>query len=238
VRDQATHGAIQDAGTRTIGSRATGITPRRESVFGPIRRAGVLLVTAYLRAVRPTLRVHRLGRIGRHPTPEAVVYAALHGDQIVLVGSHEDGVVTLVSHSADGESASRVLAAFGHQAVRGSSSRGSVAGFLSLRRRLRSGASVLITVDGPRGPRGSVAPGVAALAAATGAPLVPVVAACRPALRLRSWDAMQIPLPFARILVLYGRVIDPAGPRAGVVDRVGRSLARLRGRAHRLLGAP
>src|SRR6266571_3672853 len=54
------------------------------------------------------------------------------------------------------------------------------------------------------GPRGQLQPGVVTLAALTGAPIVPLAVAARPALRLRSWDAFMIPWPFARCAVVFG----------------------------------
>src|SRR5438094_799595 len=69
---------------------------------------------------------------------------------------------------------------------------------------VRRGRDVAIVPDGPRGPCGQLQPGVVALAALTGAPIVPLAVAARPALRLRSWDAFTIPLPFARCAVVFG----------------------------------
>ncbi len=197
-------------------------------------------IAAYLRAVRPTLRVARVGRRPSRPNPRiddapAAVYAALHGDQIALAGTHAGGVAALASRSRDGGLAATVLAALGHRVRRGSSSAGGAAGLLGLRRDVRAGRSAVITVDGPRGPRGTASPGAGILARGTGRPLVPVIAACRPALRLRTWDALQVPLPFARVLVLYGRPLDARGPRAAVAARTTRALERLHRRAARLL---
>jgi lysophospholipid acyltransferase (LPLAT)-like uncharacterized protein len=46
--------------------------------------------------------------------------------------------------------------------------------------------------------------GVAWLARARGAPILPVGIACDRAWRLRSWDRFTIPKPFARVVVAYG----------------------------------
>jgi len=199
------------------------------------------LIGLYLRVVGPTLRVHRLGRRGARPAPSpdparAAVYAALHGDQAALAGSHGGGFATLASASRDGSLAASVLRTLGHRVHRGSSSRGGASALLGLRRAVRSGASALVTVDGPRGPRGRAAPGVVVLARATERPLVPVVAVCRPVVRLRSWDRLQIPLPFARVLVIYGRPLGTSGPRVKVAEALSRGLARLEARALRVLG--
>ena len=49
-----------------------------------------------------------------------------------------------------------------------------------------------------------VVTGVVALAALTGAPVVPLGLGARPARRLNSWDEFRIPLPFARYAVVFG----------------------------------
>jgi lysophospholipid acyltransferase (LPLAT)-like uncharacterized protein len=64
---------------------------------------------------------------------------------------------------------------------------------------------VAVVPDGPRGPAGRVSRGVVALAVRTGAPVVPVAFAARPAWHLSSWDRFLIPLPFARCALALGR---------------------------------
>jgi lysophospholipid acyltransferase (LPLAT)-like uncharacterized protein len=72
---------------------------------------------------------------------------------------------------------------------------------------------VLITPDCPRGPRRQAAPGVAQLAALSGAVVVPVGAAARWHRILPSWDRMMFPLPFGRGVLVAGPPI--AVPREG-----------------------
>jgi lysophospholipid acyltransferase (LPLAT)-like uncharacterized protein len=62
--------------------------------------------------------------------------------------------------------------------------------------------------DGPRGPARRLHAGIVALAAATGAPIVPVGIAARPARRLHSWDRFMIPIPFARCAVVFGGLVE------------------------------
>jgi lysophospholipid acyltransferase (LPLAT)-like uncharacterized protein len=49
-----------------------------------------------------------------------------------------------------------------------------------------------------------VKPGVIYLAARSGLPVIPVAVASRPARRLRSWDALRVPLPLARVRIELG----------------------------------
>ncbi|GGG24896.1 hypothetical protein GCM10010964_11170 [Caldovatus sediminis] len=117
----------------------------------------------------------------------------------------------LVSRHRDGRLIGRVVGRFGVTMVHGSSSRGGTAGTLELLRALRAGEVVVITPDGPRGPRRVAAPGVAQLAALSGAPVLPVAAATsnRRVLR-RTWDRMVLPLPFGRGVLAIGAPITVA----------------------------
>jgi hypothetical protein len=49
---------------------------------------------------------------------------------------------------------------------------------------------------------------VVTLAALTGAPIVPLAFAARPARRLRSWDEQLVPFPFARGVLVFGEPIS------------------------------
>ncbi|MBN2452155.1 MAG: DUF374 domain-containing protein, partial [Lentisphaeria bacterium] len=80
----------------------------------------------------------------------------------------------LISASRDGEYAARVVQHFGLGVVRGSSSRGGFRALRDLRRVLAEGHTVVVPVDGPRGPRYTPHPGAVALAAASGVPILPV----------------------------------------------------------------
>jgi lysophospholipid acyltransferase (LPLAT)-like uncharacterized protein len=72
---------------------------------------------------------------------------------------------------------------------------------------LREGYHVAITPDGPRGPKYNVQPGIISLAQLSGAPIVPAGARISSRKNLRSWDAFQVPLPFARCDLMFSRPI-------------------------------
>ncbi|MCX8133056.1 MAG: DUF374 domain-containing protein [Roseococcus sp.] len=124
----------------------------------------------------------------------------------------------LVSSSRDGALIGRIVGRFGLRLAIGSSSRHGGSGLVQLARLLEAGEVVAITPDGPRGPRRQPAPGVAELAALSGAPVFPVGARMRPALGLSSWDRMELPLPFARAAMVIGPAIavPPGGGGAAL----------------------
>jgi lysophospholipid acyltransferase (LPLAT)-like uncharacterized protein len=107
----------------------------------------------------------------------------------------------LVSRHVDGRLIGELMRRFGLDVVHGSTARhgqdrGGAAGLLRLLDRLAAGSHVVITPDGPRGPRRVAAPGVAQLAALAGAAVLPCSAQTSHRWTLRSWDRMVLPLPF------------------------------------------
>jgi lysophospholipid acyltransferase (LPLAT)-like uncharacterized protein len=122
--------------------------------------------------------------------------------------------VVLVSWSGDGAIQARALAVQGFRVVRGSSSRGGARGLAALVWAMREErADAAFAVDGPRGPRGVVKPGVVAAARAAGGVVVPMAGRVTRGTVLRStWDRFAIAWPFTRVEVALGRPIEPDGP--------------------------
>ena len=125
-------------------------------------------------------------------------------------------VHVLVSRHADGRFIGDVVSRFHVGVVHGSSSRGGAAGLRSLLRLLQGGDFVVITPDGPRGPAGEAAPGVAQLAGLADAPVLPCAAQTSRHWTLRTWDRMLVPKPFGRGVVVCGPLIRV--PRDGWQD--------------------
>ena len=133
-------------------------------------------------------------------------------------------VAVLASRSRDGEIVSRYVARFGLPTIRGSSSRGGAGALRQLVATVRAGEDVAVVPDGPRGPRRQLQPGVVTLAALTGAPIVPLAFAARPARRLASWDEQLVPWPFARSVLVLGETI--AVPRDADRERAVKEVER------------
>jgi lysophospholipid acyltransferase (LPLAT)-like uncharacterized protein len=69
---------------------------------------------------------------------------------------------------------------------------------------LGNGQVLIITPDGPRGPRHAMNPGLVWMARATGYAVVPAGFVADRAWHLRTWDNFTVPKPFARIAFVYG----------------------------------
>lgn len=134
--------------------------------------------------------------------------------------------LTLISNNRDGTLVAEVVARFGIGAIRGSTddpakrrSKGGATAFRQAAGALRRDrAKLLVTPDGPRGPRLSAHPGVAQLAIATGCPVVPAAFSVTRGWQLGTWDRFLLPMPFGRGAVVFGAPLWP--PSEGGASRV------------------
>ena len=114
-----------------------------------------------------------------HRRGQPIILAFWHAQQLMIpLGYRGAGTHILISRHRDGEVIARIVARFGHRAVRGSSTRGGSEALRELIRLGRSGADLVVTPDGPKGPRQVAKPGVIQLARATGLPIVPLAFSC------------------------------------------------------------
>jgi len=167
---------------------------------------GSLLV----RALVCTARVKVVGQMPPHPEGKGVVYCFWHSQLLSLSYLYRNrNIHVLVSSHRDGEYIVRVTRRLGFGAVRGSSTRGGVRALSEAIDKLRQGADIAVTPDGPRGPRQQFKPGAVFIAREAGTPIV--LGACVPerAWRLKSWDGFYIPKPFTRIAVIVREHILP-----------------------------
>jgi lysophospholipid acyltransferase (LPLAT)-like uncharacterized protein len=117
-------------------------------------------------------------------------------------------IIVMSSQSFDSEYIARFIQRFGYGAAKGSSTRGGKAALIQMIRAVRDGKSAAFTVDGPRGPVYEAKPGAILLAAKSNALIVPFSISLNRYWQLRSWDKIQIPKPFARVVVVIGKPIS------------------------------
>jgi lysophospholipid acyltransferase (LPLAT)-like uncharacterized protein len=147
--------------------------------------------------------------------------------------------VLLISASFDGELIARTIERLGYATVRGSSSRAGSSGLRALARAVGDGATAVIPGDGPRGPRYLLKPGITKLAQLTGLPVHSFYLLPERAWVLRSWDALLVPKPFSRVVMVWGRpVAAPESDASGQEARlaVEATLERLRALAEKHIG--
>ncbi len=111
----------------------------------------------------------------------------------ILISSHRDGL--LISGG---------MKRLGMETVAGSSRRGGVSALRQMTRILGDSGIVVITPDGPRGPRMRAKAGAVKTAQLSRAPIVPLGAATSRGRALGSWDCFWLPYPFGRGVILLG----------------------------------
>ena len=121
------------------------------------------------------------------------------------------GIVVMTSENFDGEWIAKIILRFGYGTARGSTSHGGRRALVQLRRDVRAGRPAAFTVDGPRGPAGTVQPGAIWLASLTGSPILPFHIEADRYWSAHSWDRTQIPKPFSQIAVAIGRPMKVLG---------------------------
>jgi hypothetical protein len=145
------------------------------SLLPPVGASVICMIGRTMRLeTRGQEAIDGLYRQGRH-----VVIAFWHAQQLIMPFAYRGaGYHVLISQHGDGEIIARIIRRFGHDAVRGSSTRGGSEALRALIRLGRSGRDLVVTPDGPKGPRQVAKAGVVQLAKATGMPIVPLAFAC------------------------------------------------------------
>ncbi|MDX2084463.1 MAG: DUF374 domain-containing protein [Candidatus Melainabacteria bacterium] len=152
---------------------------------------------------------------------QPVLYAIWHGRMFLLMRASlpKSRMAPLISPSSDGELITKVAKTIGFARVmRGSSRQGGTKALLAMRRALAEEAlSLLFTVDGPKGPRYCVKPGIVALSLSEQIPIIPVTAS---ASRLLcsfhgAWDHFYAPFYGSRIRIAYGEPLWPPTDASG-----------------------
>jgi len=152
-----------------------------------------------------TLRIEWRGT----PLPARAVVMFWHGKMFAgwyLVRQHRP--VGLVSPSKDGSYLTAVLARWKYNIVRGSTTRGGVAALDEAIECVHSGKcdSIVVTPDGPRGPRHQFRRGAFVAASRLALPLYFVDIRMHPKRVLKSWDKFEVPLPFSRVIATVHEV--------------------------------
>lgn len=159
----------------------------------------------------PNDRRPRLRELG---TP--YIYAIRHAHQMAaFLVNDERPLAAMVSRSRDGDLLMPILKLQRMRAARGSTrkdgqDKGGSAALAALSELLVEGIPVVFAVDGPRGPRNHVSPGVAVLSQRMGTPILPtLVLPSRRWFLEKTWDRFQIPKPFSTVSLILGEPIFP-----------------------------
>lgn len=142
-------------------------------------------------------------------TSKPAIFAIYHGRMVGLPGLRPKSKMTiLISNSRDGEIIARALTEIGFSTARGSPAHGGVRGALEMKTAARANSRLAMMVDGPRGPRYEVKPGLVRLAEITGLPIIPFVSHTRQNYWMDSWDNFMAPWWCTPMVCIYGHPID------------------------------
>ncbi len=175
-------------------------------------RLSVRLYKAYFALVRKDIQGW-----DEHVTPwlkkGPVIFAHFHGDDLALLCPFAwTGFTIMVSKSKDGDLLDLILRRLGYTTVRGSSRKGGLEALKMMAEILKGGRSVILTVDGPTGPRGVVKHGCVTLAKWSGAPIFAAgVAADRKYVFEKTWHKTYLPYPGAKVSYRFAEpiLVDP-----------------------------
>jgi lysophospholipid acyltransferase (LPLAT)-like uncharacterized protein len=173
-----------------------------------------------------------------------VIYAFWHNVMMLPLGHQSrHATIALVSAGPDGTFAARIVRHFGVSTICGRPEREGASSVMEALRSRPRGHSIVVTPDGPRGPRYHAHEGAVFLASRCRIPVVPVGMAFSKSWRLRSWDRFRIAKPSARAEMVLGapKIIAQDLDRQGL-DRerawLEKELHALSKEAHETAGAP
>ncbi len=210
------------------------------------RRTLGVIGAGYIRLVHATTRWTTVGR----ETPERywaegrpIIGCFWHNRMLLMpfIWPADRPISMLISRHGDGLLISDIVGRLGIDTIAGSSSRGGADALRTMISTLKSGVSVAVTPDGPRGPRMRAAAGAVQAARLAGAPMVPVSLATGRRKVLRSWDRFLLAWPFGAGVFVWGKAIEVAADAGEAEIEAARlaletELNRVSAEADRLVG--
>ena len=140
---------------------------------------------------------------------EAFILCFWHGRLLMmpLSWNKEKKINVLISAHSDGQLLSKTVKYFNIETITGSSSKGGSEAIRNIIKSLKSGISIGMTPDGPRGPRMKVNSAIIKIASLTGHKIVPLSYSVKKKVFLNSWDKFLVALPFGKGCFIWGKPI-------------------------------
>ena len=200
---------------------------RNKAVTWLIGAFSVLLFRCLFRTLR--LRLHTADATNPYAIDgdDRFIYCVWHEQLMIPIfaGKHRH-TAALVSLNQDGGFVVAALRSAGILPVRGSTSRGGVQAMRQLIREAE-GKHIVMTPDGPRGPRRELSPGIVFLASHSGRSIVPAAFTCERGWRFgMGWTDLLVPKPFSKVHLLTGEPIH-IPPKADLRIEVARVKAAM-----------
>jgi lysophospholipid acyltransferase (LPLAT)-like uncharacterized protein len=160
-----------------------------------------LMLPLFATLLAKTLRFRWVGG----PLPERCVVVFWHGKMFAgWYAMRDRKPIALVSKSKDGTYLSSVLSSWGYKLARGSSKKQGMEALDAAIEQIkaRNAKILVITPDGPRGPRHEFKRGAFIAAQELGLPLYMLSIQYHPPMVFqKSWDKFELPNPFSRVTI-------------------------------------
>ncbi|HQQ67985.1 MAG TPA: lysophospholipid acyltransferase family protein [Candidatus Cloacimonadota bacterium] len=164
------------------------------------------LAALLLRALRASIRFEVVNQPSTEQEP--VIYAFWHRNLMYCTLQRAgDPAVVMISSSKDGELIAGPVEELGFIPVRGSSTRQGSEALKGMLRWARTNP-LAITPDGPKGPVGTIHPGLWQIAILARIPIVGVACDASREWTFNSWDRFRFPKPFAKVRIRYSEPIS------------------------------
>jgi hypothetical protein len=175
----------------------------------------VYLVKALLRVLVATCRVEieGLDLFKKSASPKKYILMLWHNRLLILpevlsVNVPQFIYRAVISKSRDGELLSILVSSYALGRTLRVPHHARHRALVEMINQLKNSQDVIIlTPDGPRGPRYRIKPGIAMAAKMSGAHVVPITWSSNRFWQLKTWDKLIIPMPFSRIRVMVGEPI-------------------------------
>lgn len=177
----------------------------------PRRRWHLIVAYVLTKIIRLYIKTLRVQILGKDRTIQELSTSATGSvflfwhDSILLIPLLEwatpfQPISLLISYSRDGDIATEIGKQFRNVSVVRVKHNSRAAALVESCHLLENRHSLLITPDGPRGPRHKIKPGALFACQKCGASVIPIMYAASSQYTLSSWDRFRIPLPFSRVL--------------------------------------
>ena len=140
---------------------------------------------------------------------ESFILCFWHGRLLMmpLSWNKKKKINVLISSHPDGQLLSKTVEHFNIETIVGSSSKGGSEAVRNIIKSLKSGVSIGMTPDGPRGPRMKINSAIIKIASLTGHKIVPLSYSVKKKIFLNSWDKFLVALPFGKGCFIWGKPI-------------------------------
>ena len=140
---------------------------------------------------------------------ESFILCFWHGRLLMmpLSWNNKKKINVLISAHSDGQLLSKTVKYFDIKTIIGSSSKGGSEAIRNIIKSLKSGISIGMTPDGPRGPRMKINSAIIKIASLTGNKIIPLSYSVKKKIFLNSWDKFLVALPFGKGCFIWGKPI-------------------------------